>query len=387
MGRRGSTSMVTVGPPNTHHMSGPLKETVTERRQALESLRERIVAQESTIVPQPTDDTQSSAPHIVVVGNHKGGSGKSTIALHVLIALLQAGKHVASIDLDVHQQTLTHFIENRRQWGLQNNCRLVLPYHCSIEGNSNIWKKRDETVDLARFMAHLTALQDNQNYDYIVIDTPGGFQELSLIAHSMADTLITPVNDSLFDLDAIVTIDLKDQVPQPSQYAMTVAHALEARQNVCGLPTDWIIIRNRIARLPSDNESQIENILAAMSAKLGCRVVKGLSERPIFREFFAAGLTALDLEGISAPKRFSSLGLNARLEVRNLIRETMLLPREGTDVPREPVLGPEIKRRPRGTNSAKGIRSLGLKPRANSAVPPTAIDPAISGIRRRPKRV
>src|SRR4030095_9950644 len=31
----------------------------------------------------------------------------------------------------------------------------------------------------------------------------------------------------------------------------------------------------------------------AMSAKLGCRVGKGLSERPILRELFAAGLTAL----------------------------------------------------------------------------------------------
>src|SRR5262249_6098254 len=160
--------------------------------------RERIVAQESRrIVPRATEDTRSSAPHIVVVGNHKGGSGKSTIALHVLIALLQAGKHVASIDLDVHQQTLTHFIDNRRGWGLRNNCGLVLPYHCSIERNANVWKRRDETVDLARFMTHLTALQDSQNCDYIVIDTPGGFQELSLIAHSMANTLITPINDSL----------------------------------------------------------------------------------------------------------------------------------------------------------------------------------------------
>jgi chromosome partitioning protein len=358
--------MATVRTPNTVAMSGPFKETITERRQALESLRERIVGQESRrTVPDATEDIRPSAPHIVVVGNHKGGSGKSTIALHVLIALLQAGKRVASIDLDVHQQTLTHFIENRRQWGLQNNCGLVLPYHCSIERNANVWKRRDESVDLARFTDHLAELQEN--YDYIVVDTPGGFQELSLVAHSMANTLITPINDSLLDLDAIVTIDLKDQVPQPSQYAMTVARALEARKSVCGLTTDWIIIRNRTARLPSDNESQIEIVLAAMSAKLGCRVAKGLSERSIFRELFAAGLTALDLEVVSAPKRFSSLSFSARLEVRNLVGETRLLLRKNTDVLTESTPRSEVKRRNRAPSSEKNTRTLGLHSRTNSA--------------------
>ena len=309
-------------------------------------------------------EARSSTPHIVVVGNHKGGSGKSTIALHVAIALLKAGKRVASIDLDVHQQTLTHYIENRREWGYQSNSAIAVPYHCSMERNAYVWTRRDEALDLARFMSHLTALEDDHNYDFIVIDTPGGVQALSLIAHGMADTLITPINDSLVDLDAIVAIDLKDQEPQPSQYAMTVAHALEARQSVCGRSTDWIIVRNRMARLPSRNERQIEDVLAVMGAKLGFRVVRGLSERPVFRELFAAGLTALDPVEVSVPRTsFSSPNLHARVEVLDLIDQTGLLSRQAVNVLVEAVSRPEGRRRNKiESHSAKNTRS-GLKAR------------------------
>jgi chromosome partitioning protein len=32
------------------------------------------------------------APHLIVVGNEKGGSGKTTIAMHVAVALLKEGR-------------------------------------------------------------------------------------------------------------------------------------------------------------------------------------------------------------------------------------------------------------------------------------------------------
>jgi chromosome partitioning protein len=59
---------------------------------------------------------QSGSAHVVVLGNEKGGSGKSTIALHVAVALLKAGQRVATIDLDCRQQSFTYYIENRRAW-------------------------------------------------------------------------------------------------------------------------------------------------------------------------------------------------------------------------------------------------------------------------------
>ena len=48
---------------------------------------------------QPIQETAQSA-HVVVLGNEKGGSGKSTTALHIAVALLKAGQRVATIDLD-----------------------------------------------------------------------------------------------------------------------------------------------------------------------------------------------------------------------------------------------------------------------------------------------
>jgi cellulose biosynthesis protein BcsQ len=64
---------------------------------------------------QPIQETAQSA-HVVVLGNEKGGSGKSTTALHIAVALLKAGQRVATIDLDSRQQSFTHYIDNRRAW-------------------------------------------------------------------------------------------------------------------------------------------------------------------------------------------------------------------------------------------------------------------------------
>ena len=55
--------------------------------------------------------------HVVVVGNEKGGSGKSTTAIHVAIALLKAGQKVATIDLDSRQKSLTHYVREPQALG------------------------------------------------------------------------------------------------------------------------------------------------------------------------------------------------------------------------------------------------------------------------------
>ena len=47
---------------------------------------------------------QSGSAHVVVLGNEKGGSGKSTTAFHIAVALLKAGQRVATIDLDCRQK-------------------------------------------------------------------------------------------------------------------------------------------------------------------------------------------------------------------------------------------------------------------------------------------
>lgn len=266
-------------------------------------------------------------PHVVVVGNHKGGSGKSTVAMHVIVALLKAGKRIASFDLDLTQQTLTHYIENRWAWSRQNDLPLELPDHHAIATDS---PERDEDSDLAWFMAELGKIENDGTCDFIVIDTPGGTNHLSLVAHAMADTLVTPINDSLIDLDVIVSVGAaRNEEPQPSRYAQTVARALEGRLNVSGRPTDWIVVRNRMATLASHNQRQVSELIEAVRGKLGFRTVRGLCERMVYRELFAVGLTAFDrIEKAVLGVKPSPTNLVARLEVRDLVEQIGLLPKE-----------------------------------------------------------
>jgi len=289
-----------------------------------------------------------SPPHVVVIGNQKGGSGKSTFAMHIIVALLKAGKRVACFDLDLNQLTLTRYLGNRREWDQEHERKLELPdyYPVSEEvAHRRAWSRgvdqfishfkkngrahQDDVIDggafghsadLRQFIAQLKEIGRAHKHDFIVIDTPGGVQHLSLVAHGMADTLITPINDSFLDLDVLVAMERSDLEPEPSVYANMVWRALEARRNVSGRATDWIVVRNRLESAETNNQRQITRVLDVIQRTLGFRVARGLLERPVYREFFAAGLTVFDpIEG------FESAAVPARLEVQNLIREIGLI--------------------------------------------------------------
>jgi len=297
-----------------------------------------------------------SPPHVVVIGNQKGGSGKSTFAMYIIVALLKAGKRVASFDLDLNQLTLTRYLGNRREWNREHEQELELPDHYPVReevahGSARSrgtdlrhfisqFKKtgrahKDDSVDssalshsadLNHFMSQLKEIGRAHKHDFIVIDTPGGVQHLSLIAHGMADTLITPINDSFFDLDVLVAMERSDLKPQPSVYAKTVQRALDARRKVSGRATDWIVVRNRLESVESSNARQITRVLDVIQRTLGLRIARGLLERPVYREFFAAGLTVFDfVEGLRRTVETNRSILLARLEVQNLIREIGLI--------------------------------------------------------------
>jgi chromosome partitioning protein len=276
-----------------------------------------------------TDPSLPTRPHIVVVGNHKGGSGKSTVAMHIIVALLKAGRRVATLDLDVTQQTLTHYIENRKQWACHNNIELEIPSHCVLTDCSADAADSGTDSVMAQFVMHLERIERERRHEFLVIDTPGGVQNLSLVAHGMADTLVTPINDSLVDLDVIVAIGpTRDGEPQLSRYARTVGRALEGRRSVCARATDWIVLRNRLATVASRNQRQVADQLEAVRGRLGFRVARGLSERLVFREFFPLGLTAFDrIERPILGATPNPANLVARLEVRDLVEEIGLLAR------------------------------------------------------------
>jgi chromosome partitioning protein len=251
----------------------------------------------------------SMSSHIIVVGNEKGGSGKSITAMHVVIGLLRLGLKVASIDLDIRQGTLSRFIENRQKHNLKaGGHKLPMPEHFTTDAMPGIKWLDDLMADISK------------RFDAIVIDTAGSDSELSRRGHSYADTLMTPLNDSLIDLDILAHVDVETQkIANPSQYAEMVFEQKIIRAQRDGGSIDWIVLRNRLSNLDARNKRLVGNLLADLSRRVGFRVIAGFGERVIFRELFLKGITMMDLRDGDGEISLSMSHVAARHEVRNLI--------------------------------------------------------------------
>jgi chromosome partitioning protein len=263
--------------------------------------------------------------HVVVLGNEKGGTGKSTTAMHVAVALLQAGQRVASIDLDSRQRSFSHYVENRRAWATRAGVKLEHPEHYCVPRGVGARLDEIEAKEFEAFAAAVTAVEST--YDFVVIDTPGSDSYLMRLAHSMADTLITPLNDSFVDFDVLGQIDQHTfELNGVSHYAEMVREARRQRRLVDGGLTDWVVMRNRLSQTASRNKKLVGAGVEALGRQLGFRVVDGFGERVIYREFFPRGLTALDEVDESAfGLKGKSSHLVAREEIKSLI-ETLKLP-------------------------------------------------------------
>jgi len=267
---------------------------------------------------------QPQSAHVVVLGNEKGGSGKSTTALHIAVALLKAGQRVATIDLDSRQQSFTHYIDNRRSWAERARIKLELPTHYCVaraDGNS---VEANEAREFANFSAAISKIE--HSHDVVVVDTPGNDTYLMRLAHSMADTLVTPLNDSFVDFDVLATLDPTNfTVTGESHYAEMVREARRQRRLVDGRLTDWIVVRNRLAALGSRNKKLVGEGIAELAKRMGFRSVDGFAERVVYREFFPRGLTALDdLDEATLGTRPSMSHLTAREEVIQLLNQLRL---------------------------------------------------------------
>jgi chromosome partitioning protein len=267
---------------------------------------------------------QSGSAHVVVLGNEKGGSGKSTIALHIAVALLKAGQRVATIDLDCRQRSFTHYIENRRAWAGRTGCALELPRHCSIDLGGSMQIADNESAEFAQFSAAVSAVE--RSYDFIVIDTPGTDSYLMRLAHAMADTLVTPMNDSFMDFDVLGAMDPETYVVTgASHYAEMVGDFRRNRRQLDGVSTDWVVVRNRLSMHGSRNKQLVADGLNDLSFRLGFRSIDGLAERAVYRELFPRGLTALDdLDQATLGTRPSPAHIAARKEVTSLLSQLKL---------------------------------------------------------------
>jgi len=263
--------------------------------------------------------------HVIVVGNEKGGTGKSTLSIHITVALLKAGFRVATIDLDTRQRTLTRFFENRRSWATSAPWDVELPLHYALERGASDNVRDNETVEFGAFADAIAAVE--HAYEFVVIDTPASDSYLMRLAHSLADTLISPVNDSYIDVDVFSRVHHdRTQRGQVAHYADLVLEARRKRRLVDQGIIDWILVRNRIASIQSNNARQIQTSLTRMASELQFRPADGLHDRVIFRELFPIGLTALDpIEEATRNGQLSSSQLSARREIEELV-VTLQLP-------------------------------------------------------------
>jgi chromosome partitioning protein len=272
---------------------------------------------------QPIQENKQSA-HVVVLGNEKGGSGKSTTALHIAVALLKAGQRVATIDLDSRQKSFTHYIENRRAWAARAHVALEMPTHFCVARAEGVSVDANEAQEFASFSQAISAIE--HSHDVVVIDTPGADTYLMRLAHSMADTLVTPLNDSFVDFDVLGQVDPATfAVTGESHYAEMVREARRQRRLVDGRLTDWIVVRNRLSTLSSRNKRLVGAGISELSKRLAFRAVDGFAERVVYREFFPRGLTALDdLDEATLGTRPSMSHITAREEVIALLNSLHL---------------------------------------------------------------
>jgi chromosome partitioning protein len=242
--------------------------------------------------------------HVIVFANEKGGTGKSTTAVHVAIALAAKGARVAALDLDHRQRTLGRYLDNRAATMKRMGRDLPMPRHATHDGESQ-----------ARFDELLGEMSAGS--DFLVIDTPGRDDPFARIAVTNADTLVTPMNDSFVDFDLIGQVDPDDfKVTRPSFYSELIWESRKKRARADGATIDWVVLRNRLQHIEARNMRRVSEAIQQLSRRVGFRVVPGLSERVIYRELFPQGLTMLD------SREFGEMALShvaARQELREMM--------------------------------------------------------------------
>jgi chromosome partitioning protein len=259
--------------------------------------------------------------HVIVFANEKGGTGKSTTAVHVAIALASKGGRVACIDLDHRQRTLGRYLDNRESSAARSEIALPTPRHATGDGRAD-----GNFGDL-----YEAFIEDT---DFLVIDTPGRDDPCARTAAALADTLVTPMNDSFVDFDLIGQVDPETfQVTRPSFYSELIWDVRKARARADGTTIDWVVLRNRLQYLEARNMRRVSEALNQLSRRVGFRIIPGLGERVIYRELFPKGLTLLD------SKAFGGMGLShvaARQELREMMA-ALALPEPAGAVPPLPL--------------------------------------------------
>lgn len=248
-------------------------------------------------------------PQVLVFGNEKGGTGKSTLAVHVAVAYAWQGLSVALIDADLGQGSASKYMRNRETF-LSQHADKSLPTPSVVDVATWVSDPADK---IAAQIRGLSA-------DLVVIDTPGFLTELSQNFHACADLIVTPLNDSLIDLAVLADLDPDSgDIRRPSHYAERVWQARKVRAARDGGSIAWIVLRNRLSALDAHNKRLMAGILSKLGPRVGCQVGPGFGERVIFRELFLQGLTLSDFENQSSGLSWTMSHVAARQELRSLL--------------------------------------------------------------------
>ena len=267
-------------------------------------------------------------PHVIVVGNEKGGAGKSTIAVHLAMALIRMGFKVGAIDLDLRQRTFSRYMENRQLWCREQGVALPMPQMAQVqEGLSRDLDRREEeqAQSWSEALARLRA-----SCAFVIVDAPGTDNYLSRLAHGHADTILTPINDSFVDFDLLAsTGPHSPSRARPSLYSEMVWEARKQKAAREHKSINWIVMRNRMSMINARNKQKVADGLKDLSTRLGFRLAPGFGERVIYRELFLSGLTLLDLTDEGSAISFTMSHVAARQELRDLLIVLRLKALEG----------------------------------------------------------
>lgn len=146
---------------------------------------------------------------VISVAQQKGGSGKSTVAAHLAVALRLQGYSVALVDIDP-QRSLSFWFETRQQ---RKRGSIDLAF-CDAEG----W-------ELSRISENLI-----KDHDFVLVDCPPHAETDSRVAIRAADLVLMPVQPSILDIRACEKT--KQLADREGRQAMAVFNRLAPHQDV-----------------------------------------------------------------------------------------------------------------------------------------------------------
>ncbi len=257
--------------------------------------------------------------YIIVVGNEKGGAGKTTSTMHLIASLLDLNFSVGSIDVDCRQLSLTRYMENRKNTASKSHPELKFSQHYALKSSTLDNIAESEAQEAANFEETLNLAKANNQF--IIIDTPGSNSFLSRLAHSYADTIITPINDSFIDLDVLAKIEAETfKVQYPTLYSQMIWEQKMKRAKRDQGSINWIVMRNRLSNIDAKNKRNMSMALDKLSQRIGFKIAPGFSERVIFRELFLNGLTLLDIK-----ENLNLSHLAAKQELREFLKALQIV--------------------------------------------------------------